>query len=92
MKLSDVRRITGTNLLMDLPGAAGELELPTEMVGLVVGIWRHQMRGEKSQCLPRSDRLQALLLAECIYLPKNDGIYFPAQVIIRVITRIITYF
>ena len=44
MKLSDVRRLTGTSLLMDLPGAAGELELPTEKVGLVVGIWRRQMR------------------------------------------------
>jgi UDP-N-acetylmuramyl tripeptide synthase len=43
MKLSDVRRLTGANLLMDRPGAAGELELPTEKVGLVVGIWRHQM-------------------------------------------------
>lgn len=44
MKLSDVRRLTGANLLMDRPGAAGELELPAEKVGLVVGIWRHQMR------------------------------------------------
>ena len=29
---------------MDVPGAAGELQLPAEKVGLVVGIWRHQMR------------------------------------------------
>ena len=44
MKLSDVRRLTGANLLMDHPGAAAELELPAEKVGLVVAIWRRQMR------------------------------------------------
>ena len=44
MKLSDVRRLTGANLLMDRPGAAGELELPAEKAGLVVAIWRRQMR------------------------------------------------
>ncbi len=44
MTLSDVRRLTGTNLLMDRPGAAGELALPAQEAGLAVAAWRRQMR------------------------------------------------
>jgi UDP-N-acetylmuramyl tripeptide synthase len=44
MKLTDVRRLTGASLILDGPGAAGEAELPAGREGLVVALWRRQMR------------------------------------------------
>ena len=44
MELTDVRRMTGANLLLDRPGAAGEAQLPAGQEGLVVALWRQQMR------------------------------------------------
>ncbi len=44
MELTDVRRLTGASLLLDRPGAAGEAQLPVGQEGLVVAIWRRQMR------------------------------------------------
>ncbi len=44
MDLTDVRRLTGASLLLDRPGAAGEAQLPAGQEGLVVAIWRRQIR------------------------------------------------
>ena len=44
MDLTDVRRLTGTNLIMDRPGAVGEAELPAGREGVVVALWREHMR------------------------------------------------
>lgn len=44
MELDDVRRLTGANILWDRTGAVGEAALPAGCEGLVVGIWRGQMR------------------------------------------------
>ena len=44
MKLDDVRRITGSHLLMDRTGAAAEIEGPAKEIGVAVAIWRQQMR------------------------------------------------
>ena len=43
MKLSDVRRLTGANLIMDSPGAGGEVTLPEGREGLVIALWRRHL-------------------------------------------------
>jgi UDP-N-acetylmuramyl tripeptide synthase len=44
MKLTDVRRLTGANFLMDRPGAAAEAVLCDEQKGIAVALWRRHMR------------------------------------------------
>ena len=44
MKLDDVRRLTGANLLWDRAGAVGEATLPAGEEGVVVAIWRRHAR------------------------------------------------
>jgi UDP-N-acetylmuramyl tripeptide synthase len=44
MKLEDVRRLTGANLLWDRPGAVGDARLPDERAALFTAIWRRQAR------------------------------------------------
>ncbi len=44
MELTDVRRLTGVNFLMDRCGAAAEAAIADEHVGIAVGLWRRHMR------------------------------------------------
>ncbi len=44
MELTDVRRLTGANLIMDRPGAVGEAALPEDRAGLAVALWRRHAR------------------------------------------------
>ena len=44
VKLADVRRLTGANLIMDRAGAAGEASLPAGQEGLLVALWRRHAR------------------------------------------------
>ncbi len=44
MDLQDVRRLTGASLVLDRPGAAGEAVLPAGREGMVIALWRQQMR------------------------------------------------
>ena len=44
MELTDVRRLTGANLIMDRGGAVGEAALPEDRAGLVVALWRREAR------------------------------------------------
>ena len=42
MELTDVRRLTGANLIMDRCGAVGEAALPGDRAGLLVALWRRE--------------------------------------------------
>lgn len=44
MKLTDVRRLTGVNFLMDANGAVGEAQISDTEKGMVVALWRQNMR------------------------------------------------
>ncbi|MCP4330026.1 MAG: Mur ligase [Alphaproteobacteria bacterium] len=44
MELSDIRRLTGANLIMNRPGAAGEADLPPGDEGYIAALWRRQAR------------------------------------------------
>ncbi len=44
MQLTDVRRLTGKNLILDGPGAVGEAQLDAGRGGLAVALWRRYMR------------------------------------------------
>ncbi len=44
MKLTDVRRLTGVNFLMDETGAAAEAEVPDAVKSVVGSLWQQRMR------------------------------------------------
>lgn len=44
MKLTDVRRLTGVNFLMDETGAAAEAEVPDAIKSVVGSLWQQRMR------------------------------------------------
>ena len=44
MSLTDVRRLTGANFLMDKPGAAAEAVLADAAKPLALSLWRNKIR------------------------------------------------
>ena len=44
MKMTDLRRLTGSNLVIDGPGAGAEVKLPPGREGIVLALWRKQAR------------------------------------------------
>ncbi|MEM7172308.1 MAG: Mur ligase family protein [Pseudomonadota bacterium] len=84
MKITDVRRLTGTSFLLNRPGAAAEVTLPPEKAALFVSLWRQEMACLLSELAWSGEELAARLHdlgASLAMTAPVDGLYVACDMI-----------